>query len=255
MPRRAPWPYPRWVAHRGAGLLAPENTLAALRLGQARGYRMAEVDVKLSADGLPFLLHDDDLLRTTDAAQRWEAHAGAPCACSWARLSQLDAGGWLGPAWAGEPLCSLNAAARFARANALALNLELKPCPGQATRTGQVVAQAAAALWAGASVPPLLSSFSPAALHAAQRSEPALPRALLLETLADDWLGEALALGCLAVVGEQAAWSADTLALARHAGLRTLAYTVNDLAQAKRLRSLGVDALITDRVDRFLPND
>lgn len=255
MPRRPAWPYPRWVAHRGAGLLAPENTLAALRLGHARGYRMAEVDVKLSAEGLPFLLHDDDLLRTTDAAQRWDAPAASPCACPWAALSQLDAGAWLGPAWAGEPLCSLSAAARFARAHGVALNLELKPCPGDATRTGQIVAQAAAALWAGASVPPLLSSFSPAALHAAQHSAPTLPRALLLESLADDWLGEACALGCMAVVAEQSAWSADTLAQARHAGLRTLAYTVNDLAQAQHLRSLDVDALITDRVDRFVPHD
>ena len=62
------WPYPRWIAHRGAGKLAPENTLAAFRLGAHYGYRMAECDVKLSADGVPFLLHDDDLARTTNAA-------------------------------------------------------------------------------------------------------------------------------------------------------------------------------------------
>ena len=47
-----PWPYPKRAAHRGAGKLAPENTLAALRLGHAHGYRMAEFDVKLSADGV-----------------------------------------------------------------------------------------------------------------------------------------------------------------------------------------------------------
>ena len=48
------WPYPRWVAHRGAGKLAPENTLAAFRLGARYGYRMFECDVKLSADEVPF---------------------------------------------------------------------------------------------------------------------------------------------------------------------------------------------------------
>ena len=52
----APWPYPRWIAHRGAGKLAPENTLAAFRVGAAHGYRAFECDVKLSADGVPFLL-------------------------------------------------------------------------------------------------------------------------------------------------------------------------------------------------------
>ena len=61
------WPYPRWVAHRGAGKLAPENTLAAFRLGGEHGYRMFECDVKLSADKVPFLLHDATLERTTNA--------------------------------------------------------------------------------------------------------------------------------------------------------------------------------------------
>ena len=61
----AAWPYPRWIAHRGAGKLAPENTLAAFRLGAAHGFCAFECDVKLSADGLPFLLHDSTLDRTT----------------------------------------------------------------------------------------------------------------------------------------------------------------------------------------------
>ena len=62
----APWPYPFWIAHRGAGRLAPENTLAAFALGHAHGYRMFECDARLSADGEVFLLHDDRLERTTD---------------------------------------------------------------------------------------------------------------------------------------------------------------------------------------------
>jgi len=58
------WPYPRLVAHRGAGKVAPENTLTAMRVGHAHGYRMVEFDVKLSADNLSFLLHDATLERT-----------------------------------------------------------------------------------------------------------------------------------------------------------------------------------------------
>ena len=61
-----PWPYPRWIAHRGAGKLAPENTLAAFRLGARHGYRMFECDAKLSSDGVLFLLHDATLERTTN---------------------------------------------------------------------------------------------------------------------------------------------------------------------------------------------
>lgn len=64
--RHDPWPYPFWIAHRGAGKLAPENTLAAFRLGAEYGYRMLECDAKLSADGVPFLLHDSTLQRTSN---------------------------------------------------------------------------------------------------------------------------------------------------------------------------------------------
>ena len=63
---RTTWPYPRWIAHRGAGKLAPENTLAAFRLGAEHGFRMFECDAKLSADGVPFLLHDATLERTSN---------------------------------------------------------------------------------------------------------------------------------------------------------------------------------------------
>ena len=61
-----PWPYPRWIAHRGAGKLAPENTLAAFRLGAQHGWRMFECDAKLSAYGVLFLLHDATLERTSN---------------------------------------------------------------------------------------------------------------------------------------------------------------------------------------------
>ena len=59
-----PWPYPLWIAHRGAGKLAPENTLAAFRHGASFGYRMFEFDVKLSGDSASVLLHDATLQRT-----------------------------------------------------------------------------------------------------------------------------------------------------------------------------------------------
>ena len=64
------WPYPRLVAHRGAGKLAPENRLTAMRVGHAHGYRMVEFDVKLAADGVSFLLHDATLERATSGRRR-----------------------------------------------------------------------------------------------------------------------------------------------------------------------------------------
>lgn len=241
------WPYPRWIAHRGAGRLAPENTLAAFRLGAAHGYRMAECDVKLSADGVPFLLHDATLERTTDG----QGLAGTR---EWTALSRLDAGAWLARAWAGEPLPTLAAIARYCLANGLRLNIEIKPSPGTETRTGEVVAAEAAAHWARASVPPLLTSFRPEALEGARRAAPELPRGLLLDQMPDGWRQVATDLGCVAVVAQHALWDRETVAHARGAGLRTLAYTVNDEWAAVRLIDLGLDGIITDRVDLFAPD-
>src|ERR1700741_3250095 len=97
------WPYPRWVAHRGAGKLAPENTLASFRLGAQYGYRMFECDAKLSADGVPFLMHDATLDRTTNArAVFGPAPSNIGGDHAWAELAKLDAGGWHSRSYAGE---------------------------------------------------------------------------------------------------------------------------------------------------------
>ena len=96
-PHPAPWPYPRWIAHRGAGTLAPENTLAAFRVGASHGYRMFECDVKLSRDGVPFLLHDDTLERTTDLSALPLGAAPVAGHHPWQALSELDAGAGTAP--------------------------------------------------------------------------------------------------------------------------------------------------------------
>lgn len=240
------WPYPLWIAHRGAGKLAPENTLAAFRLGAGHGFRAFECDVKLSADGVPFLLHDATLQRTTSGK-------GIAGRLDWSALARLDAGAWHSRAYAGEPLPSLDAIAAFCLCNGHALNIEIKPTPGTEELTGRAVALEAARLWSGAAVPPLLSSFEPAALHAAQAAVPTLPRALLLDSLRAGWLDEARALGCAGVVTNYAVMDAAVLARVHAAGMRALTYTVNDPAEVLRLVGLGIDGIITDAVDRFSP--
>jgi len=255
------WPYPRWVAHRGAGKLAPENTLAAFRLGASLGYRMFECDVKLSSDGVPFLMHDAELARTTNASEQWAASTIGTSDIggdhSWAALSQLDAGSWHSRAYAGEPLPTLEAIARFCLRNGYFLNIEIKPTPGTEHPTGIVVAQHAARLWQGAAVPPLLTSFDIAALQGALEAQPELPRGLLIDGLEgqpwSDWLARALALQCQAIVCNYRLWNSDTVAQAKAAGFRTLSYTVNDATEASRLLGLGTDAVITDKVDVFSP--
>ena len=243
-----PWPYPLWIAHRGAGKLAPENTLAAFRLGAQHGYTAFECDVKLSRDDIAFLLHDAALERTTNGV-------GVAGELPWSDLSQLDAGGWHSPHYAGEPLPTMTAIAHYVRSNRFQLNIEVKPTPGEEERTGRIVARAAARLWQSDAIPPLLSSFKPAALHAAQQEAPTLPRALLLDTLWDGWFERAQSLACVAIVAHHPLWDERLVARVHACGMRALAYTVNDDAIARRMQAISLDGLITDAIDRFAPGE
>lgn len=242
------WPYPRWVAHRGAGKLAPENTLAAFRLGAQHGWRMFECDAKLSRDGVLFLLHDATLERTTNGR-------GTAGERTMGELAQLDAGSWHSRAYAGEAIPTLEALARWCLANHHCLNVEIKPTPGEEEATGRAVGELLQRIWPGHAVPPLLTSFQPAALHGARATAPQLPRGLLVDKLAADGadLQTALDLGCQAMVLNHALWDAALVGRVHGAGLRALSYTVNDDWAAQRLIALGTDGIITDRVDLFSP--
>lgn len=243
--KAAHWPYPLWIAHRGAGKLAPENTLAAFRLGAAHGYHAFECDVKLSADGVPFLLHDDTLERTTTGTGR----AGDK---PWSELSRLDAGRWHGRGYAGEPIASLDAIASYCLTNDFRLDLEIKPTPGLEHETGRAVGEWVRKRWHG--TPPLLSSFRPESLAGARESAPELPRALLLDTLWPDCMAVAEALGCVAVITNHQLMDAALIAQIHGAGRRALVYTVNEPARANELLALGIDGIVTDAVDRFSPH-
>ena len=240
------WPYPHWVAHRGAGKLAPENTLAALRLGARLGYRMFECDVKLSADGTPFLLHDDELERTTDGQ-------GIAGTLPWTELSSLDAGRWHGPIYAGEPIPTLKAVAAWVRANGLLLDAEIKPTTGTEVETGRAVAVACASLWHDADIPPLLTSFKPQALDAAREAAPQLPRGLLLDRLWEGWFDVAQQLGCVALVLKHTLADAELVGKAHAARMRIGVYTPNDVPDVARVRAAGVDLVVTDAVDVYSP--
>ena len=88
------------VAHRGASAAAPENTIAAFELALTQGADGIELDVHLSADGHPVVIHDDALERTTDGA-------GPVGARTMRELKRLDAGGWYGPPFRGQRIQTL----------------------------------------------------------------------------------------------------------------------------------------------------
>jgi len=240
------WPLPYWIAHRGAGKLAPENTLAAFRVGASFGYRAFECDVKLSADGIPFLLHDATLERTTAASGKAGDYA-------WSELSRVDAGGWHSPAFAGEPIPSFEAIAAYARRNNFALDIEIKPTPGDELATGRAVGSSVLQMWEGSGTLPVFTSFRPEALQGALETAPGVPRGLLLDTLWEGWQEAAEMLECSAIITNHAVMNRELILQLHARGQRALAYTVNDPDIAARLADWDVDGIITDSVDQFDP--
>ena len=236
------WPYPRVVAHRGGGKLAPENTLEAIDTGARLGLKMIEFDAKLSADNVVFLLHDDDVDRTSNGH-------GAAKALSYAQLEALDAGSWFDVKFAGARMPTLAQVAARCKEHGLAANVEIKPCEGRDVETGRVVAQEAARLWADAETAPLLSSFSYAALAAAREAAPDLPRGMLYGDVPGDWHAQTAALACVSLHADHRKLNEALVAQIKDSGLRILAYTVNDPERARLLARWGVDAICTDRID------
>lgn len=247
------WPYPRILAHRGGGSLAPENTFAGLRRGMAAGYRAIEFDVMLARDGVPVVLHDPLLGRTVAAGGFVFEHDAAD-------LIACDAGSWFSAEYAGEPVPLFADFARTCREHGVWMNIEIKPAPGFEAITGAVVARMTAALFADALAAgeaarlPLLSSFSEIALEAARAAAPALPRAWLLDALPDDWAATARALDVVALHLWQRELTAGQVAAVKAAGLGVFCYTVNEPARARELLGWGVDAFCTDRIDLIGPD-
>ena len=230
-------PLPRWFAHRGGGSLAPENTLAGIRLAARLGFKAVEFDVMLSADGAPLLIHDETLERTTNGT-------GRVCETSAAELFLLDAGN-------GERIPRLADAAALCREYGLLANVEIKPATGFERQTAEAVAGLAATLWQGAAVQPLLSSFSLEALEIARDLAPNIPRGLLFEQVPADWLDTARRLRAVSLHCAARHLSDAVLAEAQANGIPVLCYTVNTKQAAKSIFERGVSAVFTDHLELF----
>ena len=242
----AGWPYAGVAAHRGGGSFAPENTVAAFEVGARYGFTMAECDVKLSGDNICFLLHDDTVDRTSDGH-------GSAGELDYATIAGLDAGSWFGPHFSGERMPTLAELAESVAQLHMLVNIEIKPSPGREIRTGEHVAVEAAQLWRGRTLP-LLSSFSEDALAAARAAAPDLPRGLLVGTVPADWRERTERLECESLHVEHHALDAALVSAFKSAGLRVMAYTVNELSRARTLVEWGVDAICTDRLDLIGPS-
>jgi glycerophosphoryl diester phosphodiesterase len=253
------WPWARAIAHRGGGTLAPENTLAGIRTGIEHGYRAIEFDAMLASDEVPVLIHDHTLERTTSGSGLVPSQAAAA-------LTALDAGRWFGDRFAGERLPTFAQAVEFCRGNGVWINIEIKPAPGFDARTGEVVARETARLYADVIRPgggergrivrdvPLFSSFSDAALSAARRTAPDVPRGYLRDRVPPDWRDSLEDLRAVALHTNHKYLTREQAREIKDAGYWLFCYTVNDPARAREIVDWGVDAFCTDRIDLIPPD-
>src|SRR6478672_2500948 len=248
------WPYPKIIAHRGGGTLAPENTLAAMACGLRHGFRAVEFDVMLSADGVPVLMHDPQFGRTVRGV-------GGVAQSSAASLAAMDAGAWFGPQFAGEPVPTYEQAVRFCRQNGIWMNVEIKPAPGFERETGHAVGVWTQRLFAediaagaDALALPLFSSFSMEALQAARDTAPAIPRGCLFSKIPDDWEAQLHALGAVALHTNHLHLTPEQAAAVKRQGFGLMCYTVNMQERAREIFGWGVDAFCTDRIDLIDPS-
>jgi glycerophosphoryl diester phosphodiesterase len=228
--------YPHIIAHRCGGVLAAENSLAGLAAAARIGCRGVEFDTMLSADGVPVLMHDDTVDRTTNGR-------GPVAALTAAQLRRLDL--------RGEPVPLLTEA--LARCGELGLwaNIEIKASAGcDEVELGRVVGRLLAEEWNGHGV---ISSFSvPALLAAKSQSSRHASFALLVEDLPPEWPALVREVGAIAVHMDAACATPDKIAAVREKGRAVACYTVNERAEAERLLALGVTAIFTDHPEYWM---
>ncbi len=224
---------PLVISHRACAGHAPENTLAGVRTALQIGADAIEIDVQASADGVPVLMHDLTLDRTTSGS-------GDLSSLTLEQLQALDAGG--------EPVPTFSQTLALTRGRAL-LVTEIK-------RPGCEEALADAIRDGVALDDVMVWSFLPPALEAMRQAEPRVAGGLLIAAQSmGSWPSMrelALRLGLQAVSVFHLSLNADVVAQARHSGLAVYAWTADTEPDIQRLIDLDTDGIVTNYPERAL---
>lgn len=232
----------RIIGHRGASAYAPENTIAAFDRALAMGCRYLEFDVMLSADGEPFVFHDETLKRTTNG----QGEIGLVTA---EYLQGLDAGGWFSKRFCGEKIPHFRDVLQWLTFSDVRANIEIKPYPGTSEQTTVAILSHINRYWPQNKPLPLISSFDLAALTLCRSLAPEMPIGLLLDEWDKDWSVKAKELHCYSVHCNKRALTAARVQQIKEQGYQLFVYTVNRRRQANKLFDWGVDAVFSDYPD------
>jgi len=218
------------IAHRGASGRYPENTLLAVRKAIEAGADIVEVDVRLSRDGVPVVIHDETLDRTTSGRGRVESY-------TFEELRAFDAG-------MGERIPSLEEVLRCVRPSRAVLFIELK-----------VVEAAEPSLSAvkelGMENRVYIISFHPEALERVGSAAPHV-RTGLIFAKTGGWMELASELGCRAVLPKYTLTTPGLVEEAHRRGLEVYTWNVDEPREAVRYAAMGVDGIGTNFPDVIL---
>jgi glycerophosphoryl diester phosphodiesterase len=226
------------VAHRGYSAIAPENTLPALAAAVLTGATYVEFDVRTTADGVPVVIHDRTVDRTTDGSGHiWDL--------SFDEVRELDAGSWFSPAYAGVRVPSLAEVLELFPDADAALLLEIKP-PADLEQVKVILTMVAER---GLLDRTVVQSFDPQIMRLVREAAPDVRRGLLrLRYEADTVpLAAELDVVCCNPTVSDVLGDPETTAELIAAGIEVMPWTANDIGQWPALVEAGVAGLITDR--------
>lgn len=230
------------IGHRGASAYAPENTMVSFNKALSMGCRLIEFDVMCSADGEPFVFHDDNLKRTTNG----KGDIGLVDA---AYIESLDAGSWFSKRFKAEPVPHFKEVLKWLAVSDMKANIEIKPYPGTTEKTATAVLSHIHQYWPHNKALPLVSSFDVDALSLCRSIAPEMPIGLLLHEWDDNWLQKAKQLECYSVHFNRKILTQARVKEVKEKDYVVLAYTVNRKRLANKLFSWGVDAVFSDYPD------
>lgn len=233
------------IGHRGASAYAPENTLASFDKAFSLGCRLIEFDVMCSADGEPFIIHDDTLKRTTNGR-------GEVGQVESTYLQTLDAGSWFSRQYKGEKIPHFKDALKWLSFSGVQANIEIKPYPGAEEQTATAVLSHIHRYWPQGKELPLVSSFEFEALLLCRSIAPEMPLGLLLDEWDQKWLQKAKQLECFSVHFNRKVLTAERVKEVKDHGYAVCAYTVNRKRLANKLFNWGVDAVFSDYPDLLI---